>query len=47
VVNSLLISDITADIGDPSLWLKLADHLTHVLFDVYQHDQEYVSRRRP
>jgi hypothetical protein len=46
VVNSLLASDITSDIGDPSLWLKLADHLTPILFDVYQHNRENTRGRR-
>lgn len=40
VVSCLLLSDITTDIGDPSLWLTLAEHLAGVLFDVYQHERE-------
>lgn len=39
-VSNLLVSDITADVGDPSLWLKLAEHLAPVLFDVYRHGLE-------
>lgn len=46
-VNSLLASDITTDVGDPSLWLKLADHLTRILFDVYQDHWDTALGRRP
>jgi hypothetical protein len=40
VVNSLLLTDITNDLGDPSLWSGLAEHLAFVLFDLYRHDVE-------
>lgn len=43
VIGSLLVTDMTNDIGDPSLWIRLAEPLTHVLFDLYQHDHARVS----
>lgn len=44
VTNSLLVTDITNDVGDPSLWSELAEHLAFVLFDLYRHDFERRSR---
>jgi hypothetical protein len=38
--SSLVVTDMTNDVGDPSLWAKLAEHLALVLFDLYRHDLE-------
>lgn len=40
VASSLLVADMTNDVGDPSLWTRLAEDLAQVLFDLYQHDLE-------
>ncbi len=40
VASSLLVTDITNDVGDPSLWSELSEHLALVLFDLYRHDLE-------
>ena len=40
VVCILLVTDMTNDIGDPSLWAKLPESLALVLFDLYRHDLE-------
>lgn len=45
VVNGLLVTDITNDVGDPSLWFELSEYLALVLFDLYRHDLETTSRR--
>ena len=37
--SSLLVTDITNDVGDPSLWPVLVEYLALVLFDLYQHGQ--------
>lgn len=37
VASDLLLADMTADIGDSSLWFKLSEELQLVLFDLYQH----------
>src|SRR5436305_5985968 len=37
-VSSLLVTDMTNDIGDPSLWTRLSDELAFVLFDLYRYD---------
>jgi hypothetical protein len=42
---SLLVSDMTNDIGDPSLWARLAEHLARVLFDLYQHELEKAAEK--
>ena len=42
----LLVTDMTNDIGDPSLWAKLFEYLKLVLFDLYRHDLEKTSGRR-
>ncbi len=38
--SALLVTDVTNDVGDPSLWAELAEYLALVLFDLYRHDQE-------
>jgi len=38
--SSLLVTDMTNDVGDPSLWTRLFESLAFVLFDLYRHDQE-------
>ena len=45
-VSSLLVADMTNDIGDPSLWERLSEHIALVLFDLYQHDRESKSSLR-
>ncbi|HLV99030.1 MAG TPA: hypothetical protein VKT82_10160 [Ktedonobacterales bacterium] len=35
--SSLLVTDMTNDVGDPSLWARLSEALTLVLFDLYRH----------
>ena len=45
VALSLLITDMTNDVGDPSLWTKLSEYLALVLFDLYRHDLEKTSGR--
>ena len=45
-VSSLLVTDMTNDVGDPSLWAKLSEYLKLVLFDLYRHDLEKTSGRR-
>ena len=44
---SLLVTDITQDIGDPSLWFELAEPLAFVLFDFYRHELEKPLARIP
>jgi hypothetical protein len=41
----LLVTDMTNDVGDPSLWTRLAEDLAFVLFDLYRDDQEKILRR--
>jgi hypothetical protein len=36
--TSLLVTDMTNDVGDPAIWTKLSEHLAYVLFDLYRHD---------
>lgn len=43
--SSLLLADLTSDIGDPSLWVRLSEDLALVLFDLYQHELEEDSER--
>jgi hypothetical protein len=43
--GSLLVTDVTNDIGDPSLWTKLAETLALVLFDLYRHEQEERAKK--
>lgn len=43
--SSLLVTDITNDIGDPSLWPILVECLAFVLFDLYQYEQAKASGR--
>ena len=45
--SSQLVTDMTNDIGDPSLWTRLYEHLALVLFDLYRHDLEKTSARKP
>jgi hypothetical protein len=45
VVSILLVTDMTNDIGDPSLWAKLSESLALVLFDLYRHDVEKTYER--
>jgi len=44
--SSLLVTDMTNDVGDPSLWVKLSEELAFVLFDLYRQDLEKTSRRK-
>jgi hypothetical protein len=37
-VNSLLVTDLTNDIGDTSLWIRLFESLEPVLLDLYQNE---------
>ncbi|HEX6776643.1 MAG TPA: hypothetical protein VF099_00505 [Ktedonobacterales bacterium] len=34
--SSLLVTDITNDVGDPALWTRLSEDLALVLFDLYR-----------
>jgi hypothetical protein len=43
--SSLLVTDMTNDIGDPSLWARLFECLALVLFDLYRHELEKTSGR--
>ena len=43
--SSLLVTDVTNDVGDPSLWIRLFESLALVLFDLYRHDLEKTSAR--
>jgi len=49
--SSLLVTDMTNDVGDPSLWANLCEHLALVLFDLYRYDLEKTSggllRKKP
>lgn len=44
--SSLLVTDVTNDIGDPSLWIRVSEKLSAVLFDLYQNNLEMNSERR-
>lgn len=44
--SSLLVTDVTNDVGDPSLWAELSEYLALVLFDLYRHDREKTAARR-
>ncbi|GLV60542.1 hypothetical protein KDH_73610 [Dictyobacter sp. S3.2.2.5] len=45
--SSLLVTDMTNDVGDPTLWTRLAEHLALVLFDLYRQGAPMpVERRR-
>ncbi|GCE24170.1 hypothetical protein [Dictyobacter kobayashii] len=44
--SSLLVTDMTNDVGDPSLWTRLAESLALALLDLYQHELEKSSARR-
>jgi hypothetical protein len=46
VVSILLVTDMTNDVGDPSLWAKLSESLAYVLFDLYRNDLEKTTKRR-
>src|SRR5215472_11942039 len=37
--SSLVVTDVTNDIGDPNLWIRLYEYLALVLFDLYRHDR--------
>ncbi len=43
---SLLVTDVTNDVGDASLWIRLYEFLAFVLYDLYRHDREKASERR-
>ena len=43
--SSLLVTDMTNDVGDPSLWTRLSESLALVLFDLYRHELEKTSGR--
>jgi hypothetical protein len=43
--SSLLVTDMTNDVGDPSLWVRLAEDLGFVLFDLYRDDLEKTGER--
>lgn len=43
-ILSALVADMTNDVGDPSLWAELSEHLPLVLLDLYRHDLEYEAR---
>jgi hypothetical protein len=43
--SSLLVTDMTNDVGDHSLWIRLSEELALVLFDLYRYDLEKISRR--
>jgi hypothetical protein len=43
--SSLLVTDMTNDVGDPLLWASLSEYLALVLFDLYRHDLEKTSGR--
>jgi hypothetical protein len=45
VVAGLLVTDMTNDISDSSLWTRLSEHLALVLFDLYRHGLEKTSGR--
>jgi hypothetical protein len=45
-VSSLLVTDMTNDVGDSSLWIRLSEELAFVLFDLYRHNLEKTSERR-
>ena len=36
--SSLVVTDVTNDVGDPTLWIKLYDYLAFVLLDLYRQD---------
>lgn len=38
IASSLLVTDIANDVGDPSLWSELCEHLAFVLFDLYRYE---------
>jgi hypothetical protein len=44
--STLLVTDVTNNIGDPSLWAELAEYLALVLLDLYRHDQEKSAEER-
>ncbi|HLZ61952.1 MAG TPA: hypothetical protein VKR06_33830 [Ktedonosporobacter sp.] len=37
IASSMVVADITNDIGDPSIWMPLSEHLSLALRDLYQH----------
>lgn len=39
VASSQVVTDVTNDVGDPSLWTRLSEQLALVLYDLYRHDQ--------
>jgi hypothetical protein len=41
----LLVTDISNDVGDPSLWARLAEDLAFVLFDLYRDNLEKTCGR--
>lgn len=45
-VSSLLVTDMTNDVGDPTLWAELAEDLALVLFDLYRHGLEKATEGR-
>lgn len=44
--SSQVVTDMTNDIDDPSLWIRLAEKLAFVLFDLYRYELEKTNERR-
>jgi len=47
--SSLLVTDITNDVGDPGIWLALVEHIPIALRDLYHHtsfSQNKTARRK-
>ncbi len=44
--SSLVVTDVTNDVGDPTLWVRLYEYLAFALFDLYRHDREKTPERR-
>jgi hypothetical protein len=43
--SSLLVTDMTNDVGDPTLWARLSETLALVLFDLYRHHLDKTAER--
>lgn len=39
IASSMVVTDITNDIGDPGIWMPLIEHLSLALRDLYQYDK--------
>ncbi len=49
IASSLLVTDITNDVGDPGIWLALVEHMPFALRDLYRHttfSQNKIARRK-